>query len=154
LYRLEKRFERRSRGVVSVDQLLPIERAYVEAMNLAWLDPERGLAKLQALVDLHVDRTDPTGPDGQCLDLARRQVQRLRQQVDRFGPESQEDLENRLKRAEELRESDPETARTILRGLVEFYQDKPSAAEIVAKARQALDEQIRSAKSEIRNKSP
>ncbi len=138
LYRLEKRFERRSKGMASTERLLPIERAYAEAMNLAWLDSERGLAKLQALVDLHKDRTDPTGPEGQCLDLARRQLKRLREQVERFAPESQADLEGRLKRAEELRQNDPETARTIWRGLVEFYKDKPSAAEAVAKARQAL----------------
>jgi serine/threonine-protein kinase len=141
LYRLEKKFERRAKGMASADRLLPIERAYVEAMNLAWLDPERGLAKLQALVDLHTDRTDPTGPDGQCLDLARRQMSRLRRQLDRSLPELQAGLDERLKRADEIRQTDPETARAILRGLVDLYQDKPSAAEAVAKARRALAEQ-------------
>jgi hypothetical protein len=153
LYRLEKQLERRSKGTASTERSLPIERAYMETRNLASLDPERGLAKLQALVDLHKDRTDLTGPEGQFVDLARRHLKRLREQVDRFRPELQADLESRLNRAAELRESDPETARTILRGLVDFYHDKPSAADAVAKARQALAEPIRSPKSEIRDKS-
>jgi len=138
LHRLEKRFERRSRGAASSERLLPIERAYIETMNLAAIDPERALAKLQALVDLHRDRTDPTGPEGLCLDLCRRQLKRLREQMERFGPEAQTELESRLQRAEELRATDPETAKAILRGLIEYYQDKPSAADAVAKARQAL----------------
>lgn len=138
LYRLEKRFERRSRGAASSERLLPIERAYVETMNLAAMDPERALAKLQALVDLHRDRTDPTGPEGLCLDLCRRQLKRLREQVERFVPEAQAELESRLKRAEELRATDPDTAKAILRGLIEYYQDKPSAADAVARARRAL----------------
>jgi hypothetical protein len=153
LYRLEKRFERRSRGAASTERLLPIERAYIETMNLASLDMERGLAKLQALVDLHADRTDPTGPEGLCLDLCRRKLKSLREQTERFGPETQAEIENRLKRAEDLRQTAPEKAQTMLRGFIEYYQDKPSAAEAVAKARQALAEPIRSPKSEIQNKS-
>jgi serine/threonine-protein kinase len=153
LYRLEKRVERRSKGMASTERSLPIERAYMEAMNLVSLDPERGLAKLRALVDLHKDRTDLTGPEGQFIDLARRQEKRLREQVERLSPELQAVLEARLKRADELRESDPETSRAILRGLVDFYQDKPSAAEAAAKARRALAEQVPSPKSETRSKS-
>ncbi len=138
LYRLEKRFERRARGAASSERLLPIERAYVETMNLAAIDPERALAKLEALVNLHSDRTDPTGPEGLCLDLCRRQWKRLREQVERFIPEAQAELESRLERAKQLRETDPKTAQTILRGLIEFYQDKPSAAAAVARAKQML----------------
>jgi serine/threonine-protein kinase len=138
LHRLEKRFERRAKGTASAEGLLPIERAYVEAMNLAWLDPERGLAKLQALVDLHKDRTDPTGPDGQCLELARRQATRLGQQIAKSSEESQAEVEDRLRRAEQFRHSDLPTARLMWQALVELYQDKPWAAEAVAKARQAL----------------
>jgi hypothetical protein len=77
----------------------------------------------------------------------------LREQTERFGPETQAEIENRLKRAEDLRQTAPEKAQTMLRGFIEYYQDKPSAAEAVAKARQALAEPIRSPKSEIQNKS-
>jgi len=148
LYRLEKKFERRAKGMASTEGLLPVERAYVEAINQAWLDPDRGLVKLQALVDLHKDRTDPTGPDGQCLELARRQLSRLRQQVARSSVESLAEVEDRLRRAEEFRHSDPQTARLMWQSLVELYQDKPWAAEAVAKARHALRELERSGPAE------
>lgn len=140
LYRLERKLDLRARGMASAEGLLPIERAYLEAMNLAWLDPDRGLVKLQALVDLYKDRTDRSGPDGQCLDLARRQCKRLRMQQARSSEDSLAAVENRLRRAEELGNTDPEMAEGMWRGLVELYQDKPWAAEAVQKARQALQD--------------
>jgi len=138
LYNLERRFTLRAKGMAGTEGLLPIERAYVEAMNHAWLDPDRGLKQLQALVDLHQDRTDPSGPDGQCLDLARRQLTRLRQQLAKSSAESLVEIEDRLKRAEELLATDPQTARSMLQALIELYQDKPWAAEAVRRARERL----------------
>ncbi len=138
LYRLEKQFERKAKGLPTAQGLLPVERAYVEAMNMASLDTERGVARLEALVNLHQDRTDLSGPDGLCLELARRQLARLRQHIEKSTPELQAELSDRLERAERLMAADPKKARAMLQGLVELYQDKPSAAEAVAKARQLL----------------
>jgi hypothetical protein len=139
LSRLERRFERRAKGTAGTEGLLPVERAYVEAINQAWLDPDRALVKLQALVDLHQDRTDPTGPDGQCLELARRQLTRLRQQLAKSSADSLVEVENRLNRAESLRGTDPEAGRTMLRALIELYHEKPWAAESVGRARRLLE---------------
>jgi hypothetical protein len=50
-------------------------------------------------------------------------------------------LEERLKSADELRESDPERARAMYRAVVELYGDKPWAAEPVRRAREALEEE-------------
>lgn len=138
LYRLERQFELRSKGRASTEGLLPIERSYLEAINQAWLDPERGLAKLQALADLYQDRTDPSGPDGQCLDLVRRQMKRLRIQLAKSSPEMLAAVEERLKHAEELRNKDPERARAIWQALIALYGDKAWAAEAIQKAREAL----------------
>jgi len=133
LYRLERQFELRART-----QLLPIERAYLEAINYASIDPDRGLAKLRALVELYSDRTDLSGPAGKCLELARRRYERLSQQLAVPSEDSREEVEGRLRRAEEIRQENPDAARSILHGLIELYQDKPWAAEAVAQARAAL----------------
>ena len=140
LSRLEKQFELRAKRMTSTDGLLPIERAYLEAINQTQLDPDRGLTKLRALMDLHKDRIDRTGPEGRCVELIRRQEKRLGDQIAKSLPDENAELEERLNRAEHLRLSDPETARGMWRGLIVSYQDKPWAADAVAKARRALAE--------------
>ena len=47
------KFESPIKRLTSMDDLQPIERAYSEAMNYVRLDPEIGVAKLQAIVDLY-----------------------------------------------------------------------------------------------------
>lgn len=138
LHNLERRFALRAKGMADTEGLLPVERAYVEAINQAWLNPDRGARLLQALVDLHQDRTDPSGPDGQCLELARRQLERLRQQLARSSVESLAEIEDRLQRADELSKTNPEVARSILQALVELYEEKSWAADAVRLARQRL----------------
>ena len=138
LYRLQRRLERQAKGASNLAGLLPIERAYLEAVNHSVLDPERGLMKLQALVDLYQDRKDLSGPAGQCLDLARRQLRDLRKQVDKAASESRAEVEQRLARAEELRPTNLAAARAIWKAVIVLYGDKPWAAEAVAQARKAL----------------
>jgi hypothetical protein len=144
LYRLERQFELRARSMAKVTQLLPIERAYLEAINYASIDPDRGLAKLRALVELYRDRTDLSGPAGKCLELARRRYERLSQQLAAASEDSREEIEGRLRRAEEIRQENPDAARSILQGLIELYQDKPWAAEVVTQARAALAAEAKS----------
>jgi serine/threonine-protein kinase len=138
LYRLERTFDRRAKGLTKSEDLLPIERAYLEAINQAAVDPHKGLARLQALVDLYQDRTDPSGPAGRCLELARRRCAELRPQVERMAADGQAELEGRLQRADEIAATNPAAARSMLQGLIDFYQDKPWAAEAVAQARAKL----------------
>ncbi len=141
LYRLQRRLERRAKGDSNVARLLPIERAYLEAVNQSALDADRGLTKLQALVDLYQDRKDLSGPAGQCLELARRQLRDLRKQVDKAASESRAEVEQRLAAAEELRPTNPAAAQAIWNAVIVLYRDKPWAAEAVAHARKALDTQ-------------
>ncbi|MBN2473792.1 MAG: protein kinase [Pirellulales bacterium] len=140
LYRLEQKFRLRAKGLASTDRMLPIERAYLEAINYVRLDPERAMAKLEALLELYNHRHDMTGPTGKCLELARRRLASLREQLD---PEMAQHLalvQSRLRVADELRQSEPQRARAMYRAVIELYQDKPWAADAVRRARQALTE--------------
>jgi len=138
LYRLERKFHRRLKGLAGTEQLLPIERAYLEAIRYVRLDRERGMAKLQALIDLYNHRADISGPTGQCLELARRRLRQLRKLVDDQAADHLALLQDRLDRAEQLSRTDPPLARTMWKAMIELYDDKPWAAEAVERARAAL----------------
>lgn len=138
LYRLERKLELRAKGRANSEGLLPIERAYIRAINLAQIDPEEGLSRLEALLDLYKDRSESSGPTAECLELARRQRDRLRRQLEGVAADTLSELEVRLARAEELRDTDPKTAAAICRAVVLLYEDKPWAAEAVRKARGIL----------------
>jgi len=138
LDRLRRKLEREAKGDRSSQELLPIERAYLDAIYESGHDPECGLAKLQALVNLY-PREDLSGRVGQCLDLARREVQELRLKVAKINAESQVELKGRLELAEELKRKEPAKAQAIWRAMIELYQEKPWAAEAVQRARSALD---------------
>jgi serine/threonine-protein kinase len=138
LYELERDFERRARGLVKSQDLLAIERSYLEALHYAAIAPERGLTKMQALVDLYQDRTDLSGRAGQCLELARRRCETLEQEIRIASPDMLREVEERLAHAEILQETKPEAARQMWQAIVELYGDKPLVAEGVEKARKAL----------------
>lgn len=128
LYRLERRFDQRAKGMGSGNEdLLPIERAYVEAINLAWLEPERGLAKLRAIVDLYGDLPETKGAGAQCFELACRQVKKIERQFEQSEAMKQRDLRGRLQRIEELAQTDPKKAAAMVRAAMELYRDKPWA---------------------------
>lgn len=138
LYRLERRFELRARGLESTDRLLPIERTYLEAISYGRLSPELGIVKLRALIDLYDHRTDRAGPTGQCLELARRQLERFREQLAHSARDHVVLLEERLDRADQLSQSDPERARAMREALIELHRGKPWAAAAVRRAEAAL----------------
>ncbi len=140
---LEREFSRRLRLHASTDDLAPVQRDYLEATNYDPLNPdhplnpERGIARLEAFVNLY-DQADDTGPTGACLSLARRRLAQLHDEVARRAGERLGPLEQRLKSADELRASDPDRARKIYFAAIELYGDKPWAAEAVGHAREAL----------------
>jgi serine/threonine protein kinase len=138
LYRLERKFELRARGLAQAEHLLPIERAYLEAINYVRLDPERGMAKLQALIDLYDHRADTSGPTGQCLELARRRLAQLREELGQQTEQQLALLQERLDEARQLSRREPGRARAMYQAVIELYADKPWAAEPVRQARQAL----------------
>jgi len=140
LRELERKFELRARGFTDTEGLLPIERAYLAAIRLARIDPDEGVAKLQALVDLYGPGADPAGREGLCVEAARRRLDRLGEQIEEQAPAHLAMIEQRLRKAGQLRADNPQEAQKMYRGVVELYGDKPWAAAAVEKARQALGE--------------
>ncbi|MGO8752235.1 MAG: serine/threonine protein kinase [Thermoguttaceae bacterium] len=118
--------------------MLPIARAYIEAENYAWLSPDQGLAKFQALVELYGDRADVNGPIGQWVELAQQQIKRLRANVEAVNAQSLQQVESRLQTADQLRKKDPAAARAIWQAVVELYRDRPWARNAVQRAEAAL----------------
>ncbi|OHB72032.1 MAG: hypothetical protein A2V70_05440, partial [Planctomycetes bacterium RBG_13_63_9] len=138
LYRAERKFERRAKGQLATEKLLPIERAYLDAIVCVRLDPERGMARLQALIDLYNHSRDTSGPTGTCLELARRRLEQLRAQLTPQTTQHRELVRSRLALAKQLEPTDPERSREMYRAVIELYQDKPWATEVVREARDAL----------------
>ena len=189
--RLERQLDRKNRDF----SLSAIEYAYVEAIQTAKSDPERGIEKLEAFVDMFSFEKSPSAknqdtsqemPDseaaeaadvegaeaaeeesaetlstaedtkstpavnnevgfnqtlpGQCVVLAKRRLEKIREECRLQEKQQTELLESRLELAETLAASDPERAATIRRAVVTFYAEKTWAAPVVEKARNALGE--------------
>jgi serine/threonine-protein kinase len=125
LDKLETRFELRAKGLLASESLLPVETAYLEAINCTKQDPSRGAAKLQALLDLfgpHGQKTGPkgrraerAGPTAQCLELARRRLKQLGEQIDRSTSTELTSIQSRLDQADALSVRDPDAARAMRR---------------------------------------
>lgn len=137
-YQIERQFEPPLKRTSRDKDLKPIERAYWEALNYLHLDPELGIAKLQALVALYEGSVTEADPQYRCLVLAKRRLARLQEETKKQVAEQLAEIENRLSAADALRPRDPQRAATIYRAILELYGNKPWAAEAVRRAQQAL----------------
>jgi len=138
LYRLERQFERGLRGQLELGKLLPVERAYLEAIGYMRVDPELAIEKLKALIALYGPAQDPAGPAGKCLELARRRLLRLLEELEKNLPDTKTTLSERLAKARELAETDLTRAREIWSAIVALYCSKPWASAYVAEAERML----------------
>jgi len=138
LGRLERRLARQAGGMLGSGNVLPIERDYLEAIQYAQLDPECGLKKLQLMVDLYDQPGGRAGPTGEYLKLARRLLERLRDQIDKQAGAYDAVLHDRLEHAQRLAPTDPARARAMWRAIIELYAEKPWADAVVRQARAAL----------------
>ena len=86
---LERRLELQAKGMTVQTSLSPVERTYLDALNTARVDPEAGMAKFQAMIDLFQSPKDVSGPNGRCIQLAKRRLSEFRQQ---YEAQSQEQL--------------------------------------------------------------
>jgi eukaryotic-like serine/threonine-protein kinase len=136
---MKRRLELRARTEGGRQRLLPIEIACLDAIHESAQDSRRALAKLQALVVLYRDKSDLPERAGECLELARRQIEQLRQRPEKGNGNSLAELDERLKHADDLQPTDPDAARTVRQAIIELYQDKPWAADAVQQARKALE---------------
>jgi serine/threonine protein kinase len=117
----------------------PIARDYDEAIRDESGDPERAAIKLQAIVDFYGQMPDQTDATSQFLNLSRRELAKLLEQISKRAPTYLKLIDANLSRADALRSSDPNKARALWSSIVALYGDKPWAASRVAKARAALD---------------
>jgi hypothetical protein len=138
LDKLQRKFDSPIKRLTSREHLQPVERAYSEAMNYVRMDPEIGVAKLQAILDLYDQPGRNSGTSGECLILVQRRLTQLRDEIKKRSAEQLELIEGRLKSADELRSSDPAKAEAMYRAVIELYAEKPWAAEAVRRARDAV----------------
>jgi eukaryotic-like serine/threonine-protein kinase len=136
---LETQFQRRVKGLVSTEDLLPIEHAYLEAISYERISSEQCIAKLQALVDLYQYSSEMTGPTGDYLTLAHRRIDRLKKDIEKYAPQQLDIIQKRLDEADSLLSTDPKHAQAMYRAVIELYTDKPWAAVVVHRAQTALD---------------
>ena len=136
--RLERRLERRSRLRGKTQELSPVERDYVEALKQVDLDPEAGMKKMMALVDLYGDAAEQPAVTRQCLELARRKLEGLRKDVAVYNQEHRNGISAQLDRADALVVRDPKTSQKIWRAVIELYDGKSWADDLVAQAREKL----------------
>jgi serine/threonine-protein kinase len=122
--------------------LLPIEQEYLDALNYLYLEPERGAAKLQALIDLHEGTGDATGQAADCLTLARQQLADIRAEIKERSADQLADLLSQLDKADAVFSTRPQKAKRIYQAVVDLYAEKFWAADAVARAREALKKEF------------
>lgn len=136
---LSRKIERLIRGRGKANSLTPIERDYAEALKQVELDPEAGMKRVQALVDLYGNEGDDDAAiTRQCLELARRKLKELRDRVRQYADDHLELIERQLEHAEEIAKKEPERAEKIRRAVIELYDGKPWAQTEVDRAQKAL----------------
>jgi len=151
-YRLQRQAERRGRGASNQLGESPVELAYAEAVRLASFDPETALAQFEALLAVYGDatstgerkETEAAAPE--CLELARKQIERLRPEVNRMIAEQQAAVKRELDRADRLAESNPSAARPIWEGIITLYRGKAWAKPLVETAQSRLAGETATAK--------
>lgn len=142
LAQMERQFDHEARRLGQSDRLTPLERAYLESVQLAKTSPERGLARFRSLVSVCDSMPQPDESARHILELSRRQVTRLEQPVAQNNKADREWAQAELDRAGKLAAGDPAAARKIWEAIVELYSDKPSMADLVQQARVALGERL------------
>lgn len=121
-------------------QSSPIQRAYSEALRYTLVNPERALARFQALIDVYDDGQHNSETTRHYIKLARLQQTQLQKRVAGYIEDGRKLLAVRLEKAASLSTDDPPAARKMYEGIVELYRDKPWAADLVVQAQDALSQ--------------
>jgi serine/threonine-protein kinase len=140
-YRLQRRMlQEARRGRLAGEDASTVQRALLEALALESSDPPAALKRLEAIVAVFEDAT-PTATEAgreeqRYLDLARREVERLKPIVAGLVAQQRRAIQVQLARMETLAARDREAALRIARGLVVLYGDKAWAADLIDPLRQ------------------
>jgi eukaryotic-like serine/threonine-protein kinase len=146
LARQQRKFELRAKGLGDQRRLLPIEQIYYETINAAWIEPEQGIARLEALLQFYEPSSSTPGPKQRCLDLANRQLEKLRWELAEMSQQHLSLIKSELDRADQLCETNPDKARQKYQAAITLYQSKPWAKKMVDRAQKSLDSLDLSAK--------
>jgi serine/threonine-protein kinase len=138
LYRLARQLERQAQGRGGSTTLTAVERAYLEAIEHRVRNPELTVVKLEAIIGVFGDSTATDERSRRCVELARRDLDRLRTEIDKWSPEDLKSILGELDRADTLEPTRPAEARKIRLYVIELFSNKPWAAEAVTRARQGL----------------
>ncbi|MGI9457407.1 MAG: hypothetical protein ACR2NU_12660, partial [Aeoliella sp.] len=147
--RLERRSSMIGRGKKR-EELLTAERIYLDALEIAPTQPRLAAQQLGHLITLFEssERTDPGNKEAvakasrieACLVLARRQQTRLEKKLAAQQETDLAALQERLRTAAAIYAEDPASAIALCTALVDLYQSKPWAAEMVEEAESLLTE--------------
>jgi hypothetical protein len=76
----------------------------------------------------------------QCMQLARRQLERLDKQLAHYAEQDAAALRTQLELADAKKVEEPAVARQIWQAIIALYADHPWAADFVARSRRELAE--------------
>jgi serine/threonine-protein kinase len=160
LDKAERRLQRDARAGRNPNlQLLPAERLYVQAVQLADSDPDHAISMLQSLADLYgptapitessdqseidPDGREVSGPDARVItivQLAQRKLDALRHDLAKQRKVELAALQERLNAAERLMTTDASRAADMYHAVIELYRNDTWAARIVEEAQKRLAE--------------
>jgi eukaryotic-like serine/threonine-protein kinase len=124
--------------------LSPIEQAYAHGVRLKNTDPDAALIRFQALVDAFSgskqlgDTAEEQQNAQRCLELARQEVEELRESLAAANAAEKKLIAQRLSAADELDAEDSAAAARIRQGIVALYGEKEWARDLVQEARAKL----------------
>lgn len=138
LYQLERLFENSMKDLSVGKSLDPVQLAVLEGKRYLLFEPEIGMQKLQAVVDLYAHEQPTSSTADLSVELAKSHIRRLQKELKETAESHHDLLEAQLKRAAALRETDPARARAMYRAIITLYGDKSWAKDTVDRAKQAL----------------
>ncbi len=135
--RLERTMERRGRTSRLGEGVSLVEWTYLDAMRTARSDPRQALEALASLIAVYGHEPDDSTAAA-CVELARKQRERLLQILEKHEAEHRRELERRLKAADALYAANRADAQAIWRGVIDLYGNQPWASAAVGQAQDRL----------------
>jgi hypothetical protein len=139
-YQREIELDRQERKLLRSESRTLLERAYLDALSYSQSEPEKCAVKLQAVIDLYAPQSDEFLPMGSCIELARRHLKQLQEEMAAYAAEQLPYLQTRLELIDAVKTTDPQRAEAMYRAIVELYSAKSWAAPAVQRAKAALKE--------------
>jgi hypothetical protein len=158
LDRAERRLQLEARGPLASSALLPVERLYLKARDMASDAPEAAIKTLESLVALYgappaASDADPEDRDEReretlCVALAERRIKTIRAALAEQVHRHLAALRERLDAAGQLSATDASRATDVYRAIIDLHGGDAWAAEIVDEARRQLNGEDRDSRSQ------